>query len=201
MKISKRLKAICDLIPENSKVIDVGADHAKVDIYLNKEKNCTCLATDISKNSVEKAKENIKKAKADVQIKVTDGLNNIDLNNQIIIISGMGAHTIINILNRNITNDIIISSHTNTPLIRKFMFKKGYRIYKEIAIKDKFYYVITYYKYKNGKKTNTIISPFLINNKDYMKHLLEYYQMKSTKETKIIKKLKYIYLINKIKKN
>jgi len=36
MKLSKRLKAICDFVPNNAEIIDVGADHALVDIYLTK---------------------------------------------------------------------------------------------------------------------------------------------------------------------
>ena len=40
MKISKRLKAISDFITDNSNVIDVGCDHALLDIYLfNNKKN------------------------------------------------------------------------------------------------------------------------------------------------------------------
>ena len=34
MKLSRRLQAISDLINPNSKIIDVGADHAFLDIYL-----------------------------------------------------------------------------------------------------------------------------------------------------------------------
>ena len=59
--LSKRLQAICDFVTPNSKVVDIGADHGLVDIYLTKNKNCQCLATDISAKSLEKAKENIKK--------------------------------------------------------------------------------------------------------------------------------------------
>lgn len=199
MKLSKRLKAICDLVPNDSKVIDVGADHAYTSIYLEKEKNCHCLATDISKNSIKKANENIKKYESNVKTLMTDGLNNINLESQIIIISGMGTHTIIDILNKKITNDIIISSHTNIPLLRKFMFKKDYHIFKEIAVKDKHFYIITYYKY-GKKKTNPIISPFLTNNKEYMNYLVNYYNMKYKHESKLLKKLKYKNIISKIKK-
>ena len=199
MKLSTRLKTICDFIPEKSNIIDVGADHAYTSIYLEKEKKCNCLATDISQNSIIKANENIKKYNSNVKTLQTDGLNNIKLNNQIIIISGMGSHTIMNILNKKITNDIIISSHTNIPLIRKFMFKKDYHIYKEIAIKEKHFYVITYYKY-GKKKTNPIISPFLTNNKEYMNYLLEYYKIKLKHENKLLNKIKYKYITYKIKK-
>ena len=32
--LSKRLQAICDFVTPNSKVVDIGADHGLVDIYL-----------------------------------------------------------------------------------------------------------------------------------------------------------------------
>ena len=60
MKISKRLKTIADLIPNDSKVIDVGCDHAYLSIYLSKEKKCKCLATDVNSNALENAKRNMR---------------------------------------------------------------------------------------------------------------------------------------------
>lgn len=198
MKINKRLQAICDLIPENSQVIDVGADHALVDIYLNKIKKCDCLATDISKEAINRAQKNIEKANAKVKTQVLDGLP--DLNDEIIIISGMGAKTIINILKHKITNDLILSPNNNTHLVRKAMRKKGYHIEKELVIKEKRYYVITYYKYGKGLKCDDIVSPFLINNIPYMRKLLNYYQVKSMNEKNKIKKFKYKQIVRKIKK-
>ena len=199
MKLSLRLKAICDLVPSDSDVIDIGTDHAYTSIYLEKEKNCRCLATDISESAIRKANENIKKYNSNVKTLTTDGLNDVAVNNQILIISGMGAHTIMNILNKKITNDIIISSHTDIPLLRRFMFKKNYHIYKEIAIKDKRFYVITYYKY-GKKKTNSVISPFLIYNKEYMNYLFNFYEMKYNYERKWLLKIKYKIILLNIKK-
>ena len=135
MKLSKRLKTICDFVPNKSKIIDVGADHALVDIYLTKEKQCTCLATDISKKCIEKANENIKKENLNIKTIVTDGINNIKLKNEIIIIAGMGTHNILKILNKKINNDLIISSHNDIPLLHKQMQKKG-GFYSEIWKKD-----------------------------------------------------------------
>ncbi len=39
IKISKRLEAISSLVPINSKVIDIGCDHALLDIYLIQNNN------------------------------------------------------------------------------------------------------------------------------------------------------------------
>ncbi|MCI9585912.1 MAG: SAM-dependent methyltransferase [Bacilli bacterium] len=198
MKLTKRLQAICDLIDEGSRVIDVGADHALVDIYLTKYKNCKCIATDISENCIQKAKENIKKNNLNIQTIVTDGLNNINLKDEKIIIAGMGAHTILKILNKNITNDLIISAHTDIPLLRKEIQKKGYYIENEKVIHEKHYYVITYYKYGKGKKQNNLITTF-IQDKSYINHLMNKYKIKYQNK-KGLSKLKYLYIVNKLKR-
>lgn len=200
MKLSKRLKAICDFVPNSTKIIDVGADHALVDIYLTKEKNCQCLATDISEKCIEKAKENIKKYQVDIKTKVTDGLNGIEIKDEIILISGMGTHNILKILKNNIKNDLIISSHNDIPLLHKKLQKRGYRIKNEKVIYDKHYYIITYYQYGKGKKQNNYLTKF-IKDKDYINHLLSKYEIKLKKETNKIEKIKYFFIIKTIKKS
>ena len=197
MKLSKRLQTIADFIPEKSKVIDVGADHGLLDIYLAKEKNCHASATDISAKCIDKIKSNIEKYKVNIDTKLTDGLNDINLNDEIIVISGMGTHSIMKILNKKITNDLIISSHRDIPLLRKFLKNKGYKIFKEQIISDKHYYVITYYKYKQGKSIKNLYS---FNNEDYVNDLKKQYKFKYQHETNIIRRLKYFYIFNKIKR-
>ena len=85
LKIKPRLLEICNLIEPNSKVVDVGADHALLDIYLNIYKNCECLAIDISENCINRAIENANKYGADINFKVNDGLTGIELNDEIIV--------------------------------------------------------------------------------------------------------------------
>lgn len=199
MKLTKRLQAICDLIEEGSRIIDVGADHALVDIYLTKYKNCKCIATDISEKCIQKAKENIEKNNLNIETIVTNGLENIDLKDEKIILAGMGAHTILKILNKNITNDLIISAHTDIPLLRKEIQKKGYYIEDEKVVNEKHYYIITYYKYGKGKKSNNYITPF-IQNKEYINFLEEKYKIKYKYEKNIFKKLKYLIIIQTIKR-
>lgn len=199
MKLTKRLQAICDLIEEGSRVIDVGADHALVDIYLTKYKNCKCIATDISEKCIQKAKENIEKNNLNIETIVTNGLENIDLKDEKIILAGMGAHTILKILNKNITNDLIISAHTDIPLLRKEIQKKGYYIEDEKVVNEKHYYIITYYKYGKKKKSNNYITPF-IQNKEYINFLEEKYKIKYKYEKNIFKKLKYLIIIQTIKR-
>ena len=58
---SKRLLEIASLVPVHSTVVDVGCDHALLDIYLTLHRNCNCTASDINENCLKSARENIKK--------------------------------------------------------------------------------------------------------------------------------------------
>lgn len=146
MKLKPRLQAIADLIENDSKVIDVGADHGLLDIYLSRYKNCTCLATDISPKCIERAVLNSIKYKTTILTKVNNGLDNLKLSNEIIVISGMGTRLIKKILDRKINNDLIISSHTNIDELKAFLMKKKYKIIKEEKVIEKKEYTIIYAK-------------------------------------------------------
>ena len=51
MKISKRLRVIGDLVKDNSFILDIGCDHALLDIYVVKnKKNIKAIASDINEN-------------------------------------------------------------------------------------------------------------------------------------------------------
>ena len=68
IKISKRLEVISGLVPNNSKVTDIGCDHGLLDIYLY-QKNISkkIIASDINENALNNAKENIKKNKSELK--------------------------------------------------------------------------------------------------------------------------------------
>lgn len=151
MKLSKRLKAISDLIKPNSKVIDVGADHAFLDIYLNLYKKCQCLAIDKSEYSTKTAIDNALKYKADIKAITNDGLKNIKLNDEIIVISGMGTRNIMKILNFDLKNDLILSSHTNIEDLKIFLKNKKYYIYKEVIVEEYKTYDVIYAKRKDDR--------------------------------------------------
>lgn len=140
MKISKRLEAIASLIPDNSTVIDVGCDHALLDIYLAQEKNCECIATDINKNALDQAKYNISRFHVTkVKTVLTDGLKGIPIRNtDIVVISGMGTGTINHILTiENLPNRLLISSHTDFEDLRRNVVSLGYFIQDEKYVEEK----------------------------------------------------------------
>ena len=179
IKISNRLEAISSLIPNDSKVIDIGCDHGLLDIYLFEQKICTkVIASDINKNALNNAKENIKKHKLETKIetRLGNGLDTLNENDDIdtIIISGMGTNTIIDILKNNLhklmnIETIVIQSNTKIELLRKEITKLNYFIDDELLIEDnkKVYTII---KFRKGKKKYTkkelYFGPILLKKND-----------------------------------
>lgn len=161
IKLSKRLEAISSLVPNNSKVIDIGCDHGLLDIYLYQNKiSSKVIASDINENALNNAKENIKKNNLEkyIETRLGNGLDTLtdkdDINT--IIISGMGSHTAIGILKNNLNklkkiDTIIIQSNTKIELLRKEVTKLNYLIEDELLVEDnkKVYTVIKFIK---GKK-------------------------------------------------
>ena len=185
IKLSKRLEAISSLIPNNSKVIDVGCDHGLLDIYLYQNKITNkIIASDVNENALNNAKENIKKNNLEkhIETRLGNGLDTLKETDDIdtIVISGMGAHTVVGILKNNINklkriNTIIVQSNTKIEFLRKEITKINYLIEDEILIEDnkKIYTII---KFVRGKKKYTkkeiFFGPILIqkNTSIFQKH-------------------------------
>ena len=151
MKINDRLKMIGDLVEANSFCLDVGCDHAFLDIYLVKRKdNIRAIASDIAEGPVEAAKENIKREKLDkeIEVRLGNGLDTYSDEVDTIIISGMGGRNIIGIFKNNLevlkkVKTIIVSPNNYQVDVKKFLCKNGFYIEDEEFVKDrKFIYQI-----------------------------------------------------------
>lgn len=203
--ISKRLNVIASLIDSN-KIIDIGCDHALLDIYLT-NKGINCVAIDNKETVLDKARENIKKNNLLDKIKIicSNGLENYNvLGNENVIIAGMGTNTILNIIQNkefNKINTLIIQSNNNLYELRKKICKLGYYIDKEIVIFDKKYYNIIRFK-KGFKKYSYFDYYFGLDiNYEYKKYINNkiYKTYKNIPFKNIIKKIKYKILLLYIK--
>lgn len=174
MNLSKRLKTIADMIPDESHVIDVGCDHGLLSIYLVKEKKCTSVATDINEKALNNAKTNIKKYKIqNIETKLTDGLDNIDINDDdYIVLAGMGTTTIKHILeNKKLSSNLIISSNNQLKELRCFMISIGYLIIDEKFVVDhqKKYVIIKFQKgHKKYSKIDLKYGPIVRHDTEYL---------------------------------
>ena len=186
IKISKRLSSIAKYVKDDSSIVDIGCDHALLDIFLAiNNKNIEITASDINPEALKNAKKNIQKYKLEKRIKLvlSNGLNNIEINNiNTIIISGMGSHTIVGILQNNLKkikniNTLIIQSNNDIDFLRNKITKLGYYIEEEELIKDQniIYTIIVFkkgHKYYNQKEL--YFGPILLKNKSNL--FIEKYQ-------------------------
>ena len=162
MKINDRLKKIGDLVEANSFCLDVGCDHALLDIYLvKKDKNIKAIASDVAEGPVEAAKQNIKRERLEnkIEVRLGDGLDTYSDEINTIIISGMGSRNMIGIFKRHLevlkkVDTIILSPNNYQIDVKKFLVNNGFYIENEEFVKDKkFIYQIIVFK--KGKKHYT----------------------------------------------
>lgn len=208
MKISKRLKEIAAYIEKDSYVLDVGCDHALLDIYLIRENICKkTMASDIHEGPLKKAKENIEKyhLQEKIELKQADGIDKINDKVDTIVLAGMGYYTIKDILNKNNralekVNTIILSVNDDFYELRKYITNKDYRIEKEKIIEDhnKFYLIL---KVKKGRKKYPKKELFFgtskmnQDSKDYKKYI----EKEIIKRKRILSSLPKTKLLLKIK--
>lgn len=162
MKINARLKKIGDLVEANSFCLDVGCDHALLDIYLvNKKKNIKAVASDIAEGPLEQAKNNIKRERLEdkIETRLGSGLKTYTDEINTVIISGMGGRNIIGICKEDLKvlkkiDTLIISPNNYQEDVKRFLTKNGFYIENEEFVKDKrFIYQIIIFK--RGKKRYT----------------------------------------------
>ena len=161
-----RIEAIYSFISSDDKVVDVGCDQAKLALMLAK-RNQHSIASDISENVINKAKNDIKSDLID--LRVSDGLSNIKEGEaDTLVLAGMGTHTILDILNN--TNlkfkKIITISNNYHDILRTKMNDLNYMVDSEQIIKDsnKYYNLIVFIP--GNKKYSEYEINFGLNHKD-----------------------------------
>lgn len=181
--ISKRLLSLVKYVDANDKIIDIGCDHALLDIYLvNNGFVETIIVSDIHEKALNSGVENIKKEGLENKIfaRLGNGLEvlNEEDNINTIIISGMGSNTILNILNNKYTNKLnklIIQSNNDHYLLRTGICKLGFKIIKEDYIFDngKYYINIVFEKgLENYTSSDLKYGPILKNNgREYYEYI------------------------------
>jgi tRNA (adenine22-N1)-methyltransferase len=150
---SLRLKTIASFVEDSDYVADIGCDHAYLAIYLYKNKLAKkVIATDINSNALSNAKNNIisHHLQDEIPTYLSDGLKDIDnLEIDTLIISGMGASTILHIVDtaKHLRiKKLIVQSNNNLYSLRTNLKKKGFYLEKEKVIYEKgHYYVIGVY--------------------------------------------------------
>lgn len=184
--ISKRLMSLVKYIETSDSLIDIGCDHALLDIYLIKNNYLkSIIVSDIHKSALDAGINNIQKNGLENKIdtRLGDGLevlNNKDKINTILI-SGMGTSTILSILNNEYLaniNKLIIQSNNNHEELRKEIIKLGFYIKdEEYFIDNKKNYINIVFErgHKVYKKDEIKYGPFLLRDYEYLNFELNNY--------------------------
>lgn len=160
MKINDRLKLVGDYVDKGSIPLDIGCDHAKLSIYLLKEKNFPFVyASDNKIGPLNQAKENVNYYNLADKIELikADGLNSLNDKIDTITVTGMGGLTINKMFleNKNkLTNikTIILSPNNFIKEVRETINKLGYYLKDEELVEEsnKLYHILVFSK---GNKT------------------------------------------------
>lgn len=208
MKINNRLKQVGDLVDTNSLILDIGCDHALLDIYLVKEKKFKkAIGSDIGEGPINSAKENIKKYHLEdkIELRLGNGLDTYTDDIDTAVAAGMGGRTIIGIFKNNLKitkklDTIIISPNNYQEDVKRFFTSIGFIIVDEVLVKEaKFIYQII--KLKKGKKHYTkkeyFFGPILLQKKD--KLFNEYYKRELASREILLNILPKNYRLKKYK--
>lgn len=185
IRVSKRLQAIGDFVPDGSVLVDIGTDHALLLIKLLKSgKISKGYGIDIAKGPLQSAKKNLLKYNIENQIQLlqSDGLKSFNESDATCyVIAGMGYKKINEIIHSYnfVKNDIIIVQASSKPYkIRETMSGTNMLIIDEqfITENDRNYIII---KAKITSQPNcltnreVLLGPKLINYKkqDFINYL------------------------------
>ncbi len=162
VQLSKRLKALADMVSPGLIVADVGCDHGFVSIYLIQQKIAPKVyAMDVRKGPLDRAKEHIAAYQLGEQIetRLSDGLTAMEPGEaQALVCAGMGGPLMIKILTEGAKviaqmEELILQPQSEIEEFRRFLRTTQWTIVEEKMILEegKFYPMMKVRKLKVGE--------------------------------------------------
>lgn len=176
LPLSQRLLSCCAFVHPGDRVADVGCDHGYLGIYLLKNNIArSVIASDVNENPLLCAVNNAVKygVKDKMEFFLSDGVRNIPHDFDCMVCAGMGADTMISILEaapwlQDSRYRLILQCQSKRPELRRYLVKQGFAINKETLAQDgKFIYTvmeITYAPGANPAPWEFYITPALLES-------------------------------------
>ena len=151
LPLSPRLLACAGFVAKGDRVADVGCDHGYLSIYLLKNGIASfAIASDINRGPLQAAMQNAQKyGVADkMSFHLSDGVQKIPRDFDTLVCAGMGAATMISILEaapwlKESQYRLILQCQIKTHLLRRYLSENGWRITEETLLRDgKFLYTV-----------------------------------------------------------
>ncbi len=149
--LSNRLRACCDLIRPDDVVADIGCDHGYLGIHLLTTGGARrVLAGDVNPQPLESAIANAEKfgVRDKMRFYLSDGLKNIPRDLTVAVLAGMGADTMIAILDaapwiRDGKYRLVLQCQSHRSQLRRYLYEQGFQIRRETLAQDgKFIYPV-----------------------------------------------------------
>lgn len=219
IKLSKRLQAIYDLVPQSNVLADIGSDHAFLPIALVLNGKVTrAYASEVNEGPYEATVKNIEKHGVCnyVSAVLSDGISELEKDVNTISICGMGGSLIVDILDKDIeklehVSTLILQPNNNEETVRIWLMNNGFEIYEEKLIEEdnRYYEIIKAVKGKaNYSKEELYFGPVLLkekndvflkkwtNHKEYLNKVIENINDKECSNCKLLGSI--VDLINKV---
>lgn len=157
--LSNRLLACCGFVRPGDRVADIGCDHGYLGIYLLQEGiAASVIASDINQHPLDSALRNAHKygVTDKMSFYLSDGAKNIPREFDTLVCAGMGADTMISILEgapwlKSQQYRLILQCQSRRPELRGYLYSQGYCIIREALAQDgKFIYPIMEVEYRPG---------------------------------------------------
>lgn len=158
--LSQRLAACCGFVRKGDRVADVGCDHGYLGIHLLQTGVArSVIASDVRPGPLHQAVINAKKyAVSDgISFYLCDGVQGIPRDFDCMVCAGMGADTMISILEaapwlRDGRYRLILQCQSKRPMLREYLNRQGFSICRETLAKDgKFLYPVMEVTYRPGQ--------------------------------------------------
>ncbi len=151
LPLSPRLLVCCGFVYPGARVADVGCDHGYLGIYLLLNGIASSvIASDVNEEPLKSAVRNAEKygVREKISFYLSDGARNIPRDFDLLVCAGMGADTMISILEaalwlKDSRYGLILQCQSKTPMLRQYLSEHGWRITEESVVRDgRFLYTV-----------------------------------------------------------
>ena len=151
LPLSSRLLACAGFVSPGDRVADVGCDHGYLSIYLLTQGIArSVIASDVNEQPLLSAVHNAEKygGRDRMEFYLSDGVRGIPRDFNTMVCAGMGADTMISILEaalwlRSSQYRLILQCQSKTPSLRQYLSESGWRIAEETVLRDgRFLYTV-----------------------------------------------------------
>lgn len=151
LPLSPRLRACCSFVSTGDRVADIGCDHGYLGISLLLNGTASfVIASDINRQPLQSAVANANKYGVSdrMSFHLSDGARNIPRDFDTLVCAGMGADTMISILEnafwlRSDSYRLILQCQSKVHTLRKYLSQNGFSIRQEAVLRDgRFLYTV-----------------------------------------------------------